>query len=259
MRTTDVETLAAALADAARPVVLTGAGLGVASGIPTYRGQHDSLWGRYSVSWATSERFDEDPSVWWRDFGFKQRDMFRGRIPNDGHTALAHLALKLPALRVVSQNVDGLERAAGLEPERLVEVHGTINQLFCVDDTCAGWRGFDESAAPVRVGTPRCPSCFAVARPLVMFFDETYGAHPAFRAFAARTWLAEADLLLLIGTSDSLSLTNSAVASAAGRRVPVFSINPVAHELAWTIMANAEHALPALCGMLGCAHPQSSS
>jgi len=57
-------------------------------------------------------------------------------------------------------------------------------------------------------------------------FDEDYYAHSAYRAFQARTWLAEADCLLLVGTSASTSFAAFSIESALGRKVPVLSVNP---------------------------------
>src|SRR5205823_8927864 len=111
------ETLARAvsfLASAKRVAVLTGAGVSAESGVPTFRGA-GGLWEGHRIDdVATPEAFERDPSLVWRFYN--QRRAGLGTVqPNAGHHALVKLEQRLGAdhFALVTQNVDGLHRAAG--------------------------------------------------------------------------------------------------------------------------------------------------
>jgi NAD-dependent deacetylase len=243
---TDERELSAALRISQRPVLITGAGISVASGARAYRTGTDATWALISESWATREKMLEDIEVWWKTFGVQQRENLLGRSPNAAHKALVDLSQALPGLRIVTQNIDGLDRAAGQGTERFIEVHGTIERLMCFEETCAGWRGFAFAAGEKRAGgfAPRCPHCGHPARPLVLQFDEDYASHPAYRSFQAMTWIAEADLVVFMGTSNSISITAYAMRSARGRGVPIWSVNPVGLDGVTNVLGQAEQVLP---------------
>ena len=90
-----------------RVCVLTGAGMSAESGIPTFRGTHDSLWSRFDpMRLATAEAWREDPALVWGWYRWRMR-LVRDAQPNAGHRALAALAQRVP-LSLVTQNVDDL-------------------------------------------------------------------------------------------------------------------------------------------------------
>src|SRR5688572_31365784 len=92
--------------------VLTGAGVSVESGIPTFRGL-GGLWnGRDPMSLATPQAFAADPGLVW-EFYHWRRDLVARAEPNAGHRALAELVGKLTRLTLVTQNVDRLHQRAG--------------------------------------------------------------------------------------------------------------------------------------------------
>src|SRR5437588_12114562 len=133
----DTEDLESALARAAdglrragRVAVLTGAGVSAESGVPTFRGG-GGLWeGRRVEDVATPDAFRRDPTLVWR-FYHARRAALRAVRPNPGHHALAALEDRWGSDRftLITQNVDGLHRAAG--SRHVVEVHGTLARVRC--------------------------------------------------------------------------------------------------------------------------------
>src|SRR5438034_5341956 len=126
---------ARALADAWRQardvVVLTGAGLSTASGIPDFRSP-GGRWERYQPvplpEFLASERARE---AYWRYKG-ETWQLIRAAEPNAAHLALADLARAGRVALLVTQNVDGLHERSGFPPERLVNIHGTDSAVECM-------------------------------------------------------------------------------------------------------------------------------
>ena len=114
--------------EASRVVFITGAGLSVASGIPTYRGGKDATWSNFVYKWGTREKFLKDPLEWYNTFWLAthHKKSYLTAKPNVGHRTVALLARRFKGVRVITQNIDGLHlRGKHYVPdEQLVEVHG---------------------------------------------------------------------------------------------------------------------------------------
>src|SRR5687768_54151 len=110
-------------------LVLTGAGVSAESGIPTFRGA-GGLWENHRLEdVASPEAFARDPAMVWRFYSERRERAQRCR-PNPGHLALARWEERLgDRFLLVTQNVDGLHRAAG--SRRLVELHGNLFRTRC--------------------------------------------------------------------------------------------------------------------------------
>src|SRR5256885_11089780 len=150
-----------ALADtwrrARRVVVLTGAGLSTASGIPDFRSP-GGRWERYQPVPLPEFLADEEARVrYWRYKG-ETWPLIRTAEPNAAHRALTDLAHAGRVELLVTQNVDGLHERSGFPPERLVNIHGSDSEVECM--ACHGraeraaaqelWEG--GTAGPRRAG-----------------------------------------------------------------------------------------------------------
>lgn len=115
--------------DATHVLVLTGAGISAESGIPTFR-DSGGLWEGHDVRVvATPAGFADDPLLVWR-FYSERRAAADGVVPNAGHCALVALERRLgDRFLLVTQNIDGLHRAAG--SERVIELHGDLMRSRC--------------------------------------------------------------------------------------------------------------------------------
>src|SRR5262245_54062785 len=108
---------------------LTGAGISAESGVPTFRDAQTGLWARFDpLELAPSDAFRRNANLVSDGYPWP-RELFSKAVPNAGHRALAALEAAVPDFLVITQNVDGLHRAAG--SRRIVELHGNIQRVKC--------------------------------------------------------------------------------------------------------------------------------
>jgi NAD-dependent protein deacetylase/lipoamidase len=237
-------TVAAPLVEALRhddgpALVVTGAGVSAASGIPTFRGRAPgAVWNEHDLSVATQATFWRDPvgQLAWYLERFSTVDAAR---PNAAHRALADLEGLLAArgrrLLLVTQNIDTLHEQAG--HRRLIKVHGTADRLRCGRTGCALGAPLGSIARermdldafrqdPCSATLPRCPRCATPLRPHVLFFDEYYSDHSDYRFAEVESAAEDAALLLFVGTSFSVGATSLLLQAGSRRGVPMFSIDP---------------------------------
>jgi NAD-dependent SIR2 family protein deacetylase len=166
-------------------VVTAGAGMGVDSGLPDFRGDH-GFWKAYPpyerlglsfVDAANPAHFDDDPPFGWGFYGHRT-NLYRRTVPHGGFAILLGWAerFRLPTF-VVTSNVDGQFQRAGFAPERVHEVHGSIHFLQCTTPCCPAIWDNDETIeveeATMRARrVPRCPRCGAVSRPNILMFGD---------------------------------------------------------------------------------------
>ncbi len=250
-------------------LVVTGAGVSLASGIPTFRGSDpDAVWAKDTTTRGTYRFFAIDPVSSWLWY-LSRFESLAGAKPNPAHHALVDLERwqieRGGDVLLVTQNIDGLHRAAG--SERLVEVHGRADRVRCDRIGCenAAPRGSLSRAevdiasflaAPSRATVPRCPSCGALLRPHVLWFDETYTEHVDYGFGRAMYAASRASVIVFAGTSFAVGITALVLEQADARGVPVYSIDPVPRSsegIVRPIVARAEEALVALVPMLASA------
>jgi NAD-dependent SIR2 family protein deacetylase len=176
---------ARAIRSARALVVATGAGMGIDSGLPDFRGDQ-GFWKAYPayeriglsfVDAANPDRFEEDPAFGWGFYGHRLH-LYRETAPHQGYRILQDWTtrLSLPAFAVTS-NVDGQFQKAGWDPERVHEVHGSIHHLQCTVPCCDDvWTCRED--VPVDLATmraeviPACRHCRRVARPNILMFGD---------------------------------------------------------------------------------------
>ena len=179
------------LAAARRITVLTGAGISADSGVPTFRGT-DGLWKNFRAEdLATPEAFERDPHLVWKWYNWR-RELIASKSPNPAHYALAELEQRRgDRMWLITQNVDGLHRAAG--SHRLSEIHGNIWIVRCTG--CGAMT--EDRRVPIPI-LPTCETCGALVRPHIVWFGESLDPTDLHRCGEA---LQSCDLLLVIGTS----------------------------------------------------------
>lgn len=122
------------LAQGKQVVLVSGAGLSAASGLPVYRHAPDAIWETSLREWGTRAAFASDPVGWWRGYEDRGYARLTSARPNAGHDAVAALTRHYPTMCVVTQNVDGLHWC--VPAAQLVEVHGTAHRLKCIASGC---------------------------------------------------------------------------------------------------------------------------
>ena len=210
-----IAAVAAALAGARRVCVLTGAGISAESGIPTFRDAMNGLWSQFRPEdLATPEAFERDPAFVWRWYEERRRRV-AAATPNPGHLALADIESRVPALTLVTQNVDGLHQRAG--SRNVHEYHGSLMRDRCtIEGTVA-----DRAGDPA--GLPRCARCGALLRPDVVWFGEPIPETPL--RIAARA-AAGCDVFLSIGTSSLVHPAAGLAEIARDAGATIVEMNP---------------------------------
>jgi len=223
-------------------VVLTGAGVSAASGLPTYRGA-GGVWEKHNVEeFGTIEGFRRAPDRGWQLFG-SLRPMIQAAQPNDAHLALARFEASLaPQVRflVTTQNVDGLHQRAG--SRNVAELHGRIMRSRC--DAGCGQPPVEDSAAHADE-VPKCPSCGGLWRPDIVLFNEITDIEATWRTKRA---LRDVELFVAVGTSGNVSPASSFVrwARDMGARTVLVNAEPARDEEAFheRMYGKAEVVLP---------------
>ncbi len=219
-------------------LVLTGAGVSAESGIPTFRGK-EGYWTIGSREYhpqdlATHHAFSRMPGAVWAWYLYRL-GVCRRAEPNAAHAAVVALATGLPdRFALITQNVDGLHRRAGTPPHQMFTIHGDISQMRCANDCTLDRYAIPDGVPMVERGEAVsdesrallvCPRCKAMARPHVLWFDESYD-EPRFHLDTVRRLAAGAAVLIVAGTSAQTNLPWQVVTLASNAGATIVDINP---------------------------------
>jgi len=176
---------ATALKNARVLLITAGAGMGVDSGLPDFRGDH-GFWEAYPmyerlgisfVGAANPAHFERDPAFGWGFYGHRT-NLYRDTIPHHGFEILRDWAKRFDLdTFVVTSNVDGQFQKAGFPEDAVLEVHGSIHHLQCLTPCSMSiWDNKEE--IPIDFNSmralhiPKCPSCRGTARPNILMFGD---------------------------------------------------------------------------------------
>jgi NAD-dependent deacetylase len=228
--------LAALIRRHPRLAALTGSGISVESGIPSFRGA-GGLWDRYDpVEYAHIRAFRQNPAKVWQLLKEMDDAIIKAR-PNPAHYALAELEARGRLMGLITQNVDNLHQAAG--SRRVVEYHGNALRFIC--DACRAphpRETLDFDQAPLYC------HCGGLIRPDVVFFGE---AIPEKAQEEAADLARHCDLLLVIGTSGEVAPASYLPAIAREWNALVVELNLEPTRLTYT---QANHFLPGPAGQV---------
>jgi len=172
-------------------LVCAGAGMGVDSGLPDFRG-NEGFWKAYPpfaklgysfIDMANPGWFDREPDLAWGFYGHRL-NLYRSTIPHEGFKILLELGQAMPGeVFVFTSNVDGQFQKAGFSEDEVIECHGSIHHLQCSRPCNSNiWEAaqvnvnVDESTMRVIPPLPTCPNCGGVARPNILMFGD-WGWH----------------------------------------------------------------------------------
>ena len=168
-------------------IVTAGAGMGVDSGLPDFRG-NQGFWRAYPAlaeagleftRIASPRAFREDPALAWGFYGHRLA-LYRATVPHEGFGLLQRWGERMArGCRVFTSNVDGHFQRAGFAEDQVYECHGSIHHLQCLDGCSADiWsaEGFspevDARACRLKNAPPVCPRCGGMARPNILMFGD---------------------------------------------------------------------------------------
>jgi NAD-dependent SIR2 family protein deacetylase len=276
------EALAQFLQRHPRTLVLTGAGLSTASGIPDYRDRDGTRRGRLPIQGPEFRRSVEIQRRYWARSMVGWPIMARAR-PNDGHRALSRLEQHGSFGYLLTQNVDGLHQQAG--SLAVLELHGNVHSVVCMHCKAQFPRAFVQTqleeanpelagvlATPlpdgdaaidpdalVDVRLPACVHCGGALAPDVVFFGD--GIPPP-RTACALAQMEAADALLVVGSSLMVysGFRFCRMAHEAGKPIAAVNLGRTRadHLLSLKIEESAERLLPRVAGLLHAEEPEES-
>ena len=175
----------------------TGAGISTGSGIPDFRSP-DGVWAKNRT--VLFEEFlanREDRVEYWRQKAAVW-PAIRDARPNDGHRFFTELAGAGRLLGLITQNIDGLHEKSGFPPEKIVRLHGWMNEAVCL--SCNRAVSMDDACERVNKGdrAPLCVSCGGLLKPATISFGQSLKPDDLQRAASLA---AGCDLFIAAGSS----------------------------------------------------------
>ncbi|MFE4593802.1 SIR2 family NAD-dependent protein deacylase [Streptomyces laurentii] len=216
--------------------MLTGAGISTDSGIPDYRGP-DGLWRRdpEAERLVTYGPYMSDPEIRRRSWRMRLDGPVLRARPNAAHLAIAAYEKTGNALRVITQNVDGLHQAAGVPARKVFELHGSARSVVCT--ACQARSSMAEALERVKAGEadPPCRECGGILKSATVMFGEHLDPEVLARAMAVAK---AAEVFLAVGSSLQVQPAASlaGLAAEAGARLIIVNAeptpyDPLAHEI----------------------------
>ncbi|MCR3720841.1 MULTISPECIES: SIR2 family NAD-dependent protein deacylase [Prauserella salsuginis group] len=248
-------------------LICAGAGMGVDSGLPDFRGD-EGFWRAYPpyarlglsfVEVADPVHFAADPELAWGFYGHRL-ELYRRTTPHPGFDILRRWAAGKPdGARVFTSNVDGQFQKAGFAG--VAEVHGSIHHLQCLTGCSAGIWPADDMTVTVDEATmraeeplPSCPGCGALARPNILMFGDAdwLGERSQQQLDELQAWRRRTDKLAVVELGAGLAVPTvrrqAELASAADGGL--IRINPrepeVRHDRGISLSVGALDALRAI-------------
>ena len=182
---TQAEKAARIILEADGLIIGAGAGMGVDSGLPDFRGKegfwraYPALRGRDFTQMANPAAFLDNPNQAWGFYGHRL-NLYRQTVPHAGFQMLLQIAQRLEnGYQVFTSNVDGQFQLAGFDERRVYECHGSIHHLQC-SRPCSEdiWSSdsleieTDDVNCLALSDLPNCPRCGAMARPNILMFGD---------------------------------------------------------------------------------------
>lgn len=204
-------------------IISAGAGMGVDSGLPDFRGT-DGFWQAYPAlakagvqfqDIANPAAFRDNPQRAWGFYGHRL-NLYRQTVPHEGFAILRRIGESMPkGMFVFTSNVDGQFQKAGFSSRQVHECHGSIHHLQCQDSCMADIWSADDFHPQVDEGNclltsdfPRCPHCGEIARPNILMFGDGgwLGYRSELQEANLNVWLGkiERPVIIEIGAGQSI-------------------------------------------------------
>lgn len=254
-------------------IIAAGAGMGVDSGLPDFRGE-SGFWqaypalGRAKIRFehiASPSTFDEDPTLAWGFYGHRL-NLYRATVPHEGFRWLKTLVDNMPCGGFVfTSNVDGQFQKAGFPEDQVTEYHGSIHHLQCLEPcTDAIWPAhdfhpaIDDDHCRIQNDMPRCIHCGGLARPAILMFGDWLWSEGRTRAQLSRlaAWQRTSERPVLIEIGAGTAIPSVRVFSHR-QQCPIIRINP--KEFQVSNPADVSIPLGALAGIRGIVSALSGS
>jgi NAD-dependent deacetylase len=204
-------------------LVFSGAGLSTESGIPDFRSP-GGLWSKYDPSDFYFDKIisDEKARVKYWQMSTETYQIIKEAVPNRAHLAIKVLEDMGKLIAIVTQNIDRLHHKAGNSPDKIIEIHGTVSSVSCLD--CGKTYHRDDVEERLRSGVkvPYCDDCSGILKPDTISFGQ---AMPTDKMALAFTYAQECNLCIVLGSSLVVYPAASVPAHAVERGAALMIIN----------------------------------
>ena len=178
-------------------VFFTGAGISTESGVPDFRSP-GGVWTRYQPVYFQDFLTSEAARIQHWRLKKATYELFKTVKPNIGHYAICDFEQRGQLLGLITQNIDGPHKLAGVTTERLVELHGTDRLVTCLG--CG--KRFEPAdvyeSLPEEFSAPTCDACGGFLKSANISFGQQMPAEPMRRA---QIWTETADVFIVVGSS----------------------------------------------------------
>ena len=185
--------------EAQKVLVFTGAGLSTESGIPDFRSP-GGVWEKYDPSELSFDRFlsnEKARETYWQ-MSTEFYEAMKDAIPNRAHLSIKKIEDMGKLLTIVTQNVDRLHHKAGNSPEKIIEIHGTLFSVSCLNCGKKYEREAIETLLKSGIKAPSCDDCSGILKPDTISFGQ---AMPEDKMRQATMYAGECDLCIVLGSS----------------------------------------------------------
>ena len=218
------------ISESSRIVVFTGAGISTESGIPDFRSP-GGIWSKFDPGEFTYQRFlssQESREKYW-EFSKQTWPDIAVAKPNRGHYAIAELYHMGKLDCMITQNIDGLHQKSGIPDERVIELHGTMKWVNCLE--CGQRYPREEIQARVESGerVPKCGHCGGIMKPATISFGQPM---PEKETREAERRSAACDLFLVAGSSLVVypAAQMPLIAKNSGAKLVIVNLEPTPHD-----------------------------
>lgn len=258
----NLQQAAQAIQQADALLIGAGAGMGVDSGLPDFRGDagfwkaYPMHYGRSFYELANPRWFRHEPAIAWGFYGHRLK-LYQATVPHEGFALLLQWAKRMPAgYFVFTSNVDGHFQKAGFDDNRIYECHGSIHYLQCQQPCCEEIWQADATTFDVEMNNlhaigqlPVCPYCHHIARPNALLFGDGHWLDTRSRQQASRysQWLRQVQGRNIVAIESGAGTAIPTVRyECEGRASKLIRINPHEAEVARGGVSIASGALSAL-------------
>ncbi len=236
--------IASLILDSKRIVVFTGAGMSTESGLPDFRSP-GGIWSKYDPDLFTYQKFVQDPGIRKQMWQMMVEFFLKETKPNAAHYAVAELE-KLGKLDcVITQNVDNLHQKAGNSDDKVLQLHGNINWVVCLQ--CGQRYKIEEIQVRLEEGIeiPECDNCQGILKPDGVFFGEPLPERELGKAiYHSRN----CELFLVIGSTlvvyPAAYMPLYALEAGAKLVIVNLSSTPIDHQAVVLIQTKAGETMP---------------
>jgi NAD-dependent deacetylase len=225
-----IETVADMIVGAKKVVVFTGAGFSTESNIPDFRGPQ-GVWSKFDPSELNLPNFLRSEEI--REKYWQVHRMFWEAVkdaqPNSGHHAVTELHHMGKLDCVITQNTDGLHQKSGTPEDKMLELHGTMHWVDCLECHQRYPRDYAHEKMLAGEKVPRCGSCHGILKPATVAYGQ---AMPVRETHEAGERSSACDLFLVAGSSLVVypAAQMPLLAKQGGARLVIMNLTETPHD-----------------------------